>query len=240
MENIEINSKLNNNLENNIDIEKSQNKFLETTIGRAINSGLNIGIRYLLPDIIEDEVIQIKDSIINNGIKEGLKTAVDSAINLGKSALGIVTGNFDNINQMQTAVKNGGIIDTVSNLVNKSVNNVVNSGKLNYNIGATIKKGTDVILSNVTKNIENEFTNQVNNIEYLNKYINNWKEYFNNKDFEGMQREYNKINERLKEVAPIEKTINSARNIKNLHLLIKNNGNKFDLTEEEIELAKLL
>ena len=162
---MEIENSLNNNLENNIDIEKKQNNFLETNIGKAINTGLNIGLRYLLPDLIEDEVIQIKDSIISNGIKDGLKTAVDSAINLGKSTLGIITGKFENVNQMQTAVKTGGIIDTVEKLVGKSVNKFVSSGKLNYNIGNTITKGTNVLLSNVTKNIESEFENQVNNIE---------------------------------------------------------------------------
>ena len=237
---MEIENNISNELNNNIDIEVKQNNFLETTIGKAINTGLNIGIRYLLPDLIEDEVIQIKDSILNNGIKEGLRTAIESATKLGKSALGIVTGKFENVNQMQTAVKSGGIVDSVQNLINTAVNKFVNSGKINFSVGNTIKKGTDVLLSNVTKNIENEFENQVNNMEYLNKYINNWKEYFNAKDFEGMQKEYYKINEKIKDVAPIEKTIKLARNVQNLHQLIKNNGKNFDLSNEEIALAKLL
>ena len=38
----------------------------------------------------------------------------------------------------------------------------------------------------------------------------------------------------------MENTINSAKNIKNLHQLIKNNGKNFDLSDEELELAKLL
>lgn len=235
---MEIENELNNNLD--INMEQKQNNFLETTIGKAINTGLNIGIRYLLPDLIEYEVIKIKDSIFNNGIKEGLKTAVNSAVNLGKSTLGIVTGKFESVNQMQTAVKNGGIIDTTQSLINKAVNKVVDSGKLNYSVGNTIKSGVNVLLTNVTKNIENEFENQVNNMEYLNKYMNNWKEYFNLKDFDGMQKEYYKINEKLKEIAPIEKSINTARNIQNLHQLIKNNGKNFELSNEELELAKML
>lgn len=231
---------LENNLNNNINIEQKQKNFLETTIGKAVNTGLNIGIRALLPNLIEDEVINIKDSILNNGVKEGLKTAVNSAVNLGKSALGIITGNFENVEQMQTAVKSGGIIDSVSELINASINKVVNRGMLNYTVGNTIKKGSSIILRNVSNNIENEFEDQVNNIEYLEKYINNWKQYFNNKDFDGMQREYEKINERMKNIAPIEKTINNARSVQNLHKLIRNNGKNFDLTQEEIELAKLL
>ena len=153
---MEIENNISNELNNNIDIEVKQNNFLETTIGKAINTGLNIGVRYLLPDLIEDEVIQIKDSILNNGIKEGLRTAIESATKLGKSALGIVTGKFENVNQMQTAVKSGGIVDSVQNLINTAVNKFVDSGKINFSVGNTIKKGTDVLLSNVTKNIENE------------------------------------------------------------------------------------
>lgn len=231
---------LENNVDNSLTNEEEQKNFLETNIGKAVNTGLNIGLRYLLPDLIEDEVIDIKDSIIQNGLKDGIKTAVDSAINLGKSALGIVTGNFENVNQMQTAVKTGGIIDSVSDVIDTTIDKVVDSGKLNYSVANTIKSGKNAILNNVTKNIESEFENQVNNIEYLNKYTEQWKEYFNNKDFDGMQREYEKIRTRMKEIAPIEKVINTARTVENLHTLIKNNGKNFELTQEEMELANML
>lgn len=231
---------LENNLNNSITIEQDQKNFLQTNIGKAVNTGLDIGIRYLLPDVIEDQIIEIKDSFIQNGFKEGVQTAIDSAINLGKSAIGIVTGNFENVSQMQNAVKTGGIIDSISNLSNNIINKVVDSGKLSYSVGNTIKKGKDVILNSITENIESEFTNQVDNIEKINKYSENWKNYFNNQDFNGMQKEYEKISTKIKDIAPIEKTINTARTIENLHKLIKNNGQDFNLTEEQIELAKML
>ena len=74
----------------------------------------------------------------------------------------------------------------------------------------------------------------------IEKYSNNWKTYFNNKDFEGMQREYDKLRTKLKEIAPIEKTINTAKTIENLHKLIKNNGQNFNLTPEQLELAQVI
>ena len=229
-----------NNLQNEIVQDNEQKNFLETNIGKAVNTGLDIGLRYLLPDLIEDDIIKIKDSIFEGGIKEGVQTAVDSAINLGKSIVGLFTGKFESVNQMQTAVKTGGIIDSVSAVVDSTINKVVDSGKLSYSVGNTIKKGKNVLLNNISRNIESEFENQVNNIEKLDKYIENWKDYFNNKDFDGMQREYDKIHSKLKEVAPIEKAIKTGRTIENLHTLIKNNGKNFDLTEEELELAKML
>lgn len=236
MNNLEVE----NQITNDVSIENKQRNFLQTNIGKAVNTGLNIGLRYILPDVIEDQVIEIKDSFLQNGFKEGVQTAIDSAINFGKSALGIVTGNFENIQQMQTAVKSGGIIDGISNVLNFTINKVVNSGKIPYALGSAIKTGKNAILNNITKNIESEFENQVNQIEKLNKYTNNWKDYFNNKDFDGMQREYDKIRGKMKEIVPIENTIKTARVVENLHKLIKNNGKNFDLTSEELELAKML
>ena len=64
--------------------------------------------------------------------------------------------------------------------------------------------------------------------------------YYQNRDFEGLQREYEKIRDKIKEVAPIEKTINSAREVQNLHKLIKNNGQNFNLTQDQLELVKVL
>lgn len=236
MNNLEVE----NQITNDVSIQNKQRNFLQTNIGKAVNTGLNIGLRYILPDAVEDQVIEIKDSFLQNGFKEGVQTAIDSAINFGKSAIGIVTGNFENVQQMQTAVKSGGIIDEISNVLNFTINKVVNSGKIPYALGSAIKTGKNAILNNITKNIESEFENQVNQIEKLNKYTNNWKDYFNNKDFDGMQREYDKIRGKMKEIAPIENTIKTARVVENLHKLIKNNGKNFDLTSEELELAKML
>ena len=70
--------------------------------------------------------------------------------------------------------------------------------------------------------------------------MNNWKKYFENKDFEGMEKEYQKIKKVSKDLIPIEKTISDVRTIENLHNLIKNNGQDFNLTQEQLELAEKL
>ena len=70
--------------------------------------------------------------------------------------------------------------------------------------------------------------------------MNNWKNYFDNKDFEGMEREYRKIKSISKNLVPMEKTIGDVRTIENLHKLIKNNGQDFNLTQEQLELAEKL
>ena len=237
---------LTNNLENNLNKEneiiktEDQTKFIETTLGKTINFGLDIGLRALLPDYIEQQVIDIKNTLMQEGFSNGIKKVVSSAIDFGKSAIGIVTGNFENISQVQTAIKNGGIIDSVSGIVDSVLNRVNKTGKLPYNITNTIRKGKNIILNSITNKIEEEFTNQLDAVEKLQKYENNWKQYFNNKDFIGMQREYEKIREKLKILIPMENTLKQARTIENLHTLIKNNGQDFNLSKEELELVNLL
>ncbi len=229
-----------NQISNEIVTEKSQRNFLESTLGKTINAAVDIGLRWILPDLIENGIIEVKNSLIKGGLKEGINTAINSAINLGKSALGIFTGNFENISQAQSAIKTGGIIDGISDVLDTVLNKTTKMGIIDSNISSLIREGKNVILDNVSKNIEMSFTKQLDNIEKLNKYENNWKGYFKSQNFEGMQREYKKIQDRLKELIPLENTLKEARVIENLYTIIKNNGQKFDLTKEQLELAKML
>ena len=219
---------------------ENQNGFLQTTIGKVINSGLNLGLRALLPDLIEDQVIGIKDALLNGGIKEGISTAIQSAIDLGKSAIGLFTGKFDSISQASNAIKTGGLIDNISSLIDGSVKHNVDNNVINEDTGRLIKSGKNVILNTIERNIEENFTAQLKGVEKLGKYSNNWQKYYELKDFEGMQREYSKIKDTLKMVMPMENTLKEARRIENLHLLIKNKGQDFNLTEEELKLAEKL
>lgn len=235
---LETNNKI--EIKNDLLNEKDQKNFLETTLGKTINTAIDIGIRAILPDFIDDQVINIKNNLLKNGLKEGISKTIDDTIEIGKSTIGIVTGNFENINQMQTAVKAGGIIDGISTLLDSVINKVQSKGLIDYNIAKTIKDGKNIILNNVESNIEKTFTDQIKSSEYTNKYISNWKNYYEEKNFEGMDREYKKIKKELKNLIPIEKTINEARTIENIHTLIKNNGQNFDLPKEVFELAEKL
>ena len=224
----------------NIEVEKEQKNFLETTLGGIINTGLDVGIKFLLPDFIEDEVIQIKDSILKNGFKEGLNTAIDEAINLGKSALGIFTGKFDDISQMQKAIETGEIIDSISNGIDIGLNKISSNGKLNKNITNVIKKGKNLILDNISNNIEEMIVKQGNEINKFEESINNWKNAYENKDFNLMEKEIKNVNKYIEKIMPLENLIKEARTIENIHNLIKNNNKNFDISEVELEAANVL
>ena len=237
---MEIENKLNN--ENNIEntLEKEQKNFLETTLGKIINTGLDIGIRALLPDFIDEQVINLKDNLFEYGLAEGITKTIDDVIDLGKSAIGIFTGNFENVEQMQSAIQSGGLIDGISSLLDTVVNKVMQKGLINYNVASMLTQGKNVILNNIESNIEKTFEDQLTTSTNLEAYINNWKNSFENKDFNSMEKEFEKIEEQLKILAPMENTINQARTIENLHNLIKNNGQDFNLTKEQLELAEKL
>lgn len=219
---------------------EEQKGFLDSTLGKVVNTAIDLGLRWVLPDFVENQIIDVKNSLIKGGLKEGVDKAIDSAVELGKSVTGIFTGKFENVSQAQNAVKNGGIIDGISNAFDSAISFTSKQGWIPRDVASMIRQGKNVILDNVSNNIETEFVSQINSIEKIGKYENNWRSYYQSQNFEGMEREYQKIKEKLKDVLPLEETLKQARQIENLHLLIKNNGQNFNLTNEQLELAGIL
>ena len=239
---LSINNEINLNNNNNAQevTYENQKSFLETTWGQAINGGIDIGLRMLLPDFIEDEIIQVKDSIITDGFQAGMKTAIDNAVDLGKSFLGIFTGKFENMGQVNDVIKKGGLLDGISEVLDWGIDMAKENNLINKSTTKAIKKGKNTILNNISNSIENNTNSQVESIEKIDKYINKWNEYFNNQDFTNMEKQYKNIKKELKSLLPLENVLTKARTVENLHKLIKNNGKNFDLSKEELELAKKL
>ena len=55
-----------------------------------------------------------------------------------------------------------------------------------------------------------------------------------------MEKEFNKMKIQIDNVLPIENTLKEVRTVENLHLLIKNNGQNFNITDSELKLAENL
>ena len=151
---------------------------------------------------------------------------------------GIFTGKFENISQVQTAIGSGGVIDTFSDLIDKASNKIYQKGIINSQIKSVITGGKDIILNNVTSNIKNEMNFQERSIHNIGKYVDNFNEYLKSKDFEGMTKEWKKIQNNLKSIIPLENILKQVRQIENIYNLIKNNGNNFELSQEELEIIK--
>ena len=65
--------KLNNNKNINNTLEKieerSQN-FLETKLGQIVNNAIDFGLKAVLPNWLENDIIEIKDTVFNEGFKQ--------------------------------------------------------------------------------------------------------------------------------------------------------------------------
>ena len=147
MENIldkSVERQIDNNIETNDITIEDQKSFLETTFGKTINAGIDIAMKALLPDFIEDQIIEVKDVLLSEGLKDGIKTLIDSAVDLGKSTLGIFTGKFENISQVETVVKNGGILDGISGLVDKVIDKAASKDLINNTVAKLLKKGKEI------------------------------------------------------------------------------------------------
>lgn len=232
--------RIENDIKLNDNINIAQNNFLENELVKTINTAIDIGIKAVLPDLIEDEIINIKDAILEQGFKEGINQVINSSINLGKSVIGIFTGNFENISQVQNAVKSGGIIDNISNLLDSAIKIANNKNLINNTIATMLKQGKNTILKSVSNKIEETLTNQLKAVEKLENYCEKWNMNYENKNFNEMEKAYKNIEKYLNTVMPLENIINKARNIENTHSLIKNNGNNFNLSEDEIKLSEKL
>jgi len=183
----------------------------------------------------------IKNVIINDGFKEGIKAAINSAKDIGKSVTGIFTGKFDTVSQAYNAIKSGGIIDSASKLVDNAVKSAQDNNLIKVSTAKLIKKSKNVVKDCISSKIEEDFMEQVDGVEKVGKYINNWNSCLEQKDLTGMKREYNKITKKLDTLLPLESTLKQARSIENIQMLIKNKGGTLDnITEEELNLAQII
>lgn len=225
----------------NLNLENSvENNFFQSNLGQAINSAVDIGLKAILPNFIENDIIEIKDAFIEEGFSEAIDTAIEKAVSLGKTAIGTITGSFETVSQAKKAIEKGGLIDGVSDAIDFVLKKAKSAGLISKDVSNLIKNSKNAILNTVSTNIENEFDIQNEKIEKLQNYNNKWKEAFENKDFKKMSQNMKKIQKILSNIIPIENVINESRTMENLHELIKNNGKNFDLNEEEINLAKML
>lgn len=236
---------LNNNifqdmeLDNDVTPEK-QNNFLESTLGKAINGAVDLGIKSLMPDFIENEIIEIKDCLINEGFESGINKAINNAIEIGRNILGIFDCNFLNVEQAEKAVMDGGIIDGISNVLDFVLNKVDKNTEIPNEIINFIKEGKDFILEKIEDRIKENFNIQDNKVADINNHMNSWKEYFSSQNLEMMNITYEKIQDSLGEIMPLEDILKTAKEIENLQTVINNNDGDFLLSKEQMELSKIL
>lgn len=217
----------------------AQERFMESNIGKVLNNALDTTLRVALPDVAEDIVIDAKDALFENGLVGGAKQIWSNIKEFGKSALGLVTGKFETVEQVQTATKSGGILDGISDLFDFALEKSVESGKISKSERQKIKSSKNSILKEIKGNISEEVDNQIKYVEKIEEYNEKWKTCFENKDLNGMKNANRNIQKYLEKTLPLETLLKEARKIEIMQNLVESTGN-FEITEEEQELAGAL
>ena len=230
-------NELGNKLNNDLKLENLQNLFLNTTVGRIANSAIDIGLKIILPDYMENEVIEVKDALIEEGIKEGITTAVENAIEIGKKMIGMENLEFTNIKSAQNALIEGNVIGGISNSFDSVLDKATDSKIIPENITNVIKEGKNVVLNNISTNINKEFETETKALNKIEKYIENWKKHYKNKNIDGLNSEYKKIEKQMNKILPLESIIKNVNLIRNINELIQNSDH-FDFKDIYLDLAE--
>lgn len=203
---------------NNID-----EKFGEK-INKTIDNIYNEVLKAFLPDSIEDKVIEIKDQL-----------------RLSQLSKKVADFTKDIINNKGEKKENKDISDLD---IEKETSKIISTIKDSYNLSTQqinkLEKNKDTIVNKIEQELDKEIKNYVNAFRKNDKYINEWKEFYNSKDFKNMEKIYKKIEKNMKDIVPLEEKIKEVRELENIHLIIKKKGGDFNLTNEELELTKRL
>lgn len=226
--------------DNKLEKNNEQNNFIKSTLGNTINSAIDLGLKIILPDFIENEIIEVKDSILNNGLKEGIKSAINTFCEFGKSISNLITGNYKNVSQINEAIGKDGLINEISKSLKEAVEKIEEKGIIDKKTAKKIKKGEEKIKETISENIEDKFKEQLEKEKKIEKGIEKWEKYYKEENFKGMEREYKKIKKELEEFIPFEETREKAEKIENINNLIKSKNGKFELSDTEKELIKKL
>lgn len=204
-------------------LNQIDNRFCEA-ITNTIDSIYNEILKAFLPDSIEDKVIKIKDQIGLSKLSKNVENLLRGFINnKGEKDLTKRIKALDIEKQTNTLISN---IEDAFNLSINEINKLENNKK-------TISK-------KVEEQLNKEIKSYISTFEKNDQYISEWEKFYKSKDFKNMDKVYKKIEKNVKNIIPIEEKIKEVRELENLHLRIKMKGGDFNLTNEEIELAKML
>ena len=178
---------------------KAKMIFFGGVFKNALNFGVDLGLKAILPDLIEDQVIDIKNSILEGGFKEGVNTLMKKVNEFKNSITGIFTGNFNNIEEIHTATKQGGIIKTVSKGLSKGIDAGVKSGAIPKSVGSIIKAGKTTILNEFNSSLESQMKKEIKKFDTLNDLNKKWYDALDKLDFNKMAKYNEKISEHTKD-----------------------------------------
>lgn len=221
-----------------MELEKNLENTKEINTLKIVNIVLDIGLKAILPDFIEDDIIEIKDTFIREGFIEGVQEILDKLEDVGKSIIGLFSGRFETVEQIKRLVQTDGILDGISDLIDKISKKMMNDGKISKSTYNLIKTGKKEILNSLEDELKSTYQENTYSLEKLNQYCEEWKENYRKQDYEAMEKSMNKIKQRLEKSEMVEDIINEARNIEKAQKYIQKKESIDNLSEKEKQLLE--
>ncbi len=221
-----------------MELEQNLENIKEINALNIVSNVLDIGLKAILPDFIEDDVIEIKDTFIKEGFLEGVQEILDKLEDVGKSIIGLFSGRFETVEQIKRLVQTDGILDGISDLIDKISKKMMNNGKINKTTYNLIKTGKKEILNILEDELKSSYKENTYSLEKLNQYCEEWKENYKKQDYEEMKKSINKIKQRLEKSELVEGIINEARDIEKIQKYIEKKGSIENLSDKEKQLLE--
>lgn len=160
MENILDLTPADTNVENTLQNETNEKGFFDNILGKAINTAADVAIKAALPDFLEDQVIKIKDNLVENGLIDGIKKTIGDVVDFGKDILGLGKEETPTTERLQTIVKDGGILESASELWDYAVDKAKDSGLIKSKDAKTLSKGKKEFVEEFEKVLKNTIEEQ--------------------------------------------------------------------------------
>lgn len=197
-----------------------------------------LGLRAILPDCIENQIIDFKNNIFKNGLLDGLKSVFENVVDIGKNILRMNNISVpDKIVNIKDSILNSDFINTIGKELGKSLDSLINLKDSNNDIYNIINDNKEIIISNFKSNLNEEFKFQNKLFYNINNEISNWKENLSNENYEGMEKSFKLIQQYNSKIMPIDNIVKDINYIESIHKLLANNNS---ISSEELELAQKL
>ena len=213
---------------------------IELKLPEMLDNALDIGLRSVLPDFIEDDVIEIKNAFIQEGFISGIEQIVRKIENIINSIKSLFKGEFEDVDQIKKLVQKNGILSAGASLIDTISKQLLDKKIINKKTYNIIKTGKNKILKSLENELKKYYKEDDYSLEKINEYCQEWKEKYNNKDYEGMKETMNKISQKMEQNKSIENIIKKARTIEKIEKYIEKNGSIENLSESQKNFLKSL
>ena len=204
---------------------------IDLKLPEMLDNALDIGLRAILPDFIEEDVIEIKNAFIQEGFIAGIEQIVKKIEDIINSIKSLFKGEF--VDQIKKLVQKNGILSAGSSLIDTISKQLLDKKIISKKIYNMIKTGKNEILKALESELLKYYKEDENSLEKLKEDCQEWKENYTNKDYSKMKETMNKISKKIEQNKLIENIIKEARNIEKIEKYIEKSGSIENLSDNQ-------